>query len=180
MIRRPFSRFATLALIALIPAACGGDDDPTGPGGLDEGTFQATVSGDLSLTISGQAGYAAVNLGNGLTGWALTMTPASSEVDGSSIILTHYGSTPTEGSFSLDLNEQTGEGYTLGFTYYDGGAYTGVLQGSGGTIQITDVSGNSMQGTIQATVTGIITVEGEATEVTANINASFSAFGIGL
>ena len=62
---RNVQRYAVLATVALL-AACGGDDKKSGTGpdgtGLD-GSFTATLSGDLAGALSGIAGHAAVATG---------------------------------------------------------------------------------------------------------------------
>ncbi len=58
-------------------AACN-DDDPTAPGetGLDPGTFEATISGDLSASLEGTAAYqASTSTVNGLYLHAIQLVP---------------------------------------------------------------------------------------------------------
>lgn len=180
MVRGPIPRLAALALLALLPTACGDDDGPAGPGGdLDEGTFEATVSGDLSLTLTGEAVFASVNLGDGFAAWTLTLSPLSGGQQ-TSLVLTHYGTRPGEGSHTLTLNEQTGEGYQLALNYWDGDDYAGVLLGTSGTLHVTSSSSNRMRGSMQATLEGSISVDGEPQEVTVTVNATFDAFGASL
>lgn len=180
MVRGPIPRLTTLVLLALVPAACG-DDGPSGPGGdLDDGTFEATVSGDLSLTLTGEAFFASVNLGDGFAAWSLTLSPPSGGSQETSIVLTHYGSRPSEGSHTMTLNEQTGEGYQLGLHYWEDGDLLGILLGTSGTLQVTSSSTNRMRGSMQATLQGSITVDGEPQQVTVTVNASFDAYGASL
>jgi hypothetical protein len=74
-----------LAAIGLVAPACGGESTaPNGDNGEPQGTFQATVSGDLSLTLSGQAVFG-TQMQQGSSAFAIALLSGVLGDDGSDI-----------------------------------------------------------------------------------------------
>jgi len=155
----------TLALLVLpVLAACGGSDccSPTTNG---DGHFTASVTGAKSASLAGQAGFlTSANL------FSIALRDASSPA--TFIQISHVGAAvPAPGTYSLNPNGDPAQAFAA---IYSGGG-TENYAGTGGTVTITTVSGNTVRGDFTFTATGgssgsaavSITGHFEATRLTA-------------
>ena len=113
MRRHTFMRSAFLFTTVFALAACGDDDDNgTGPDGNDDlGTLNASVTGDVSETVSGGAIFAEDPDGS----WGLFM--GGDEDDESAIWFAGEGGRPSTGTHAFDVNsEDVGAFYVHGAT----------------------------------------------------------------
>jgi hypothetical protein len=171
---------ATALVSALAIVACSSDPTDPGGGGGGTGSFDATVTGDVSATFSGAAVQGEADIETGQSGWIAIL--GSTSLSGNSVLIACFCSRPANGTYSLiDLNTAgdlvDGE-WALLLTLGDGTTPTflGFATGPPGTVTITSSSADLVVGTYNAPVSGIDPSNPQALTV-ANVTGSFSAVG---
>lgn len=139
-------RIALLAL-ALLTAAC--DRGPTGPDALLPGTFEATTTGALDLSLAGPAALEQAD--DGTTSlWLSDTTVAADSSAGSPegvlVALQSAGALPGKGSYAVGSPEEDGDApFTAAWViYYPDGAE--LLISASGTVRITSSSPERVAG----------------------------------
>lgn len=173
-------RLAAATLLAAFAVACG-DDDPTGPDGGFEATYTATVSGDVTATLGGTAVFATgTDPESGQSAWLvyLVTDEGAAFSAGNNVIFAGLGA-PQQQSYMLtdmtgssDLPEG-GAGAIL--IMYDGQTLSGVFSSTGGTLTVTSLSENRMDGTFSLTASGTVFDGETSTEGEVTIQGSFEA-----
>ena len=156
-------RRATVVAAALAFGACGGDGDPVGVGpgngGGDEGSFSATVSGDITASFNGTAFHGeATDSGSGDQAWILALNTDDPN-SGNSVLVFRLAGRPGTGTY--DLKDLVSSG---GLEDGEWGAIVTVGQGGGlvfgafsvsGTVTISSSSESRVQGTFSIQVTAV-------------------------
>lgn len=178
------ARALTVATVtALTLVACGGDDDGVGPDPGEEpvGSFSATISGDVSASLSGEAlhGETVIDDETGDQGWVAVMGFQETETT-SAIMLVRLAGRPGPGTYSLD-DLTSGEGLDAS----EWGAFVVVATGgqsiafSGfsttGTVTITSSSADHVEGSFTIQATGF--ASGSQTELSVTAQGEFEAVG---
>lgn len=174
-------RAAALGLFFLAAAACG-DDDPAGLG--DDGftaNFTASITGDVNTSMSGTAVFATgTDPETGQSAWVMYMTTDSAQAFSSGENVAFFGlGAPEERAYVLEDFTQSGDfpdGGAAGWVIlFDGQSVTGIFGSTGGTLTITSLSANRMDGTFTLTATGTVFDGQNATEGTVTVQGSFQA-----
>ncbi|MEZ4701789.1 MAG: hypothetical protein R2834_15735 [Rhodothermales bacterium] len=161
----------TLLLLLAVFAGCDSADDATDPEN-QLGSYEFTVSGDVSRTLTGPIAQfgAATDPSTGVSGFGLSFGNAGSEY----VAITRQGSQPGAGTHPIaTFDTSTGELGPDEFiaTYYTGGQ---VFVSSGGTLTLSKSDNNRMEGTISFTATSLLPTQPGTVTVTGN----FAAVGI--
>lgn len=181
-----FSKLKKLRVVPLMVAvavsamvACSDDDDDgMGPGDGADGTFTASVSGELSGSLDGSAAFGgATDPQTSESAWILVFTTESSDL----VQVVHLGDAqPTTGTFTL--SDLTGSGtFDAGdtgavLTLSDGGviAFSGVSVS--GTVQITSASASAVSGSFDIQASGVVNPgDPGASEGTVTVSGQFDA-----
>lgn len=104
---RNVQRYAVLAAVPLLVAACGDDKKSgTGPDGAVNGSFTATLAGDIAAPLSGIAGHAAVSSGED-QGFVMAFedTPSGNTVTASILIGRENPAIPATGQITFKSAE---------------------------------------------------------------------------
>lgn len=174
-------RFAAVMLVAAGALSCG-DDDPAGPGdGPFEGTYTATVSGAVTATLGGTAIFASgTDPDTGESAWVVYLVENENAAftSGNNVFFAGFGP-PEERSYMLqDISEsqdipESGAGGVV--IMYDGQMLTGAFLSTGGSLTITDLSADRMDGTFNFTAVGNVFDGQTATEGAVTVQGSFEA-----
>lgn len=176
----------TLALLLALPltlAACGDDDETTGPGDVVEGTFSASLSGDLDESLDGVAFFGeSTDPATGETAWVLWLSTTESETTGRTLYFARYDDRPGTGTYSLANVEtddfQTGASGEVGSFYLDTASDGAAVFGStGGSLVITESEGDRMEGTFTVQATGSIWDGSTTRDGDVTITGEFTAVG---
>ena len=186
MVRTRFpvaGRVAALGLFFLAAAACG-DDDPAGPGDEFTAEFTASVTGDVNTTMTGTAVFASgTDPETSETAWVVYMTTGTDAnqafSSGQNVAFFGLGA-PEQRAYMLEDFAESGDfpdGGAAGWVIlYEGQTISGIFGSTGGTLTITSVSANRMDGTFNLTATGtVFDAGGAATEGTITVQGSFEA-----
>ena len=181
-IRSPLAgRAAALTFLFLLAAGCG-DDDPAGPGGDGfSANFTASVTGDLNASMSGTAVFASgTDPETGQQAWIMYMTTDSTQAFSSGQNVAFFGlGAPEQRAYVLEDFTQSEEfpvGGAAGWVIlFDGQTISGIFGSTGGTLTITSLSANRMDGTFSITATGSVFDGQMATEGTITVQGSFQA-----
>lgn len=178
----------TLAILAFAVAACGGDDPASpggggGGGGGTDGTFTATMSGDVQGSFSGSAVFAVVPTGEAQSGQAFGLTLGDQEAGGESFSLQVFldGSRPGSGTYSVSNDGSGGD-----ITSASGAAL--LSYGSGGSSASSTASGTAASGQLTITsssaseVSGSVSLQldlrfGDGSTGAATVTGDFTAIG---
>src|SRR5690606_33861805 len=164
--------------LALLVSACGEDDgdEGTGPGSSTR-MFQATVSGDLSASLSGSAFFSDdVVASNGTLGWVLTLSHG--EESGMSLTFARLAARPPEGAYTLadaSATEEPPAGTVLAIFIYRRGQDEGAFFSMGGELRVTQSSADRMRGTFQVPAAGTLLEGGGVRHANVVVSGSFDA-----
>jgi hypothetical protein len=159
-------RYAVLAMVALL-AACG-DDKKSGTGpdgdGLD-GTFSATLSGDITGALSGVAGHAAVSSGED-QGFVMAFedTPTAGTPTASILIARENPAMPATGQITLKNPEDDTFGpndYAMLAVVTDAAGHDWLCGSTGGSLTITASSAARIRGSMNITASCFVDAETE-------------------
>jgi hypothetical protein len=160
-------RFSSLLFLILLVSSCNKDDDP----GIDdnfEGSFEVTISGEESFTLTGLASYNEVVVDGGTPdsrGSFLTMVCSHEENDD---MLTVYmvKLQPNgfgDGTYSF-VEDPEDDQIALSVTFYSSATQTTYIITSG-TVNFSDITEQKLEGTLNVELTnfsgGTITISGE-------------------
>ncbi|MDH3222308.1 MAG: hypothetical protein OEO23_01220 [Gemmatimonadota bacterium] len=170
-----------LVLLTALAAACG-DDDPTGPGdGGFAANFTASVTGDVTATLNGTAVFASgTDPETEQQAWVMYMATDSTQAFAGGQTVAFFGlGAPEQRAYVLeDITQSEGfpDGGAAGWVIlFDGQTLTGVFGSTGGTLTITSLSTNRMDGTFSLTAAGTVFDGTNATEGTVTVQGSFEA-----
>jgi hypothetical protein len=163
---------------ATVLAACGGDDNGTGPGNGGNGGgagFSATVAGDVETTVKGAALFGTdVDEAMGQVFGVEMME----EGDASLIQIIRLGADPGAGTYSIidatTTEPASGDWVAVALSFDDNGGVAGSFVSTGGTIKITSKSGSGMKGTFSFDATGALTSD-PTTPLSVTVTGTFSA-----
>lgn len=176
-------RGLAVAVAVSLAVGCGDDggdgDGPTGPD-VSEGTFTATVSGDVDASFEGNAAWASVtDPASGESAWGIVL--GDTNVGSNAVVIFHLGtSEPETGTYSLvdasvgsDFQSGTGAFVVLSV----GGSSTLSVNSTGGTVTISSASADRLRGTFNITASGAL-IDGNMTQhVTVTVSGEFDALG---
>jgi hypothetical protein len=166
---------ATVLALAVL-TACGDKKSPTGPGtGTGAGTFTATIAGDVSLTMTGQAFFWQETVG-AATEWGLILIPSTSNVSQVIELWRESGGRPGTGTFSIANIDEAGPSAIVAVVYVELGAESAAYFGStAGQISISQSSTSRMQGSFNMTAEGFIVTGSNMEEAAITVTAQFDA-----
>lgn len=176
-----------LAAVTFAVAACGGDDPAApggggggGGGGGTNGTFTATMSGDLQGSFSGNAVFAVVPTGEAESGQAFGLTLGDQEAGGESFGLQVFldGTRPSAGTYSVS-NGGSGGDITSGsgaalLSYSSGGSSAASGTAASGQLTITNSAASEVGGSMSLQLDLRF---GDGSTGTATVTGDFSAIG---
>ncbi len=177
MTRRATVLLATLGLVAL---ACGGDS--TGPDGDNgeepRGMFQATVSGDLSLTLSGEAVFGTQAEG-GATTFAIALMRGVLGQDGSDIIFIGRDNPTAPGAGTYPIHSAscvtcTADDFAGGYVRQVTLADLGIFVSDTGAFTIGAASADTLRGIFDFSTSAFL-VFGSVTADSVRLEGSFTA-----
>ena len=159
---RNAQRYAVLSAVALL-AACGGGDKKsvTGPDGNLNGSFTATMSGDIAGPLSGLAGHAAVSTGPvDEQGFVLAFedTPSNGTATASIIIARKNPALPATGQIAFKSSDDDDFGpndYVMLAAVADAQGTNWLCVSSGGSMTVSASSAARIRGTISITASCI-------------------------
>lgn len=172
------SKWMTLAAVAVMASACGGDDDGTGPNGR-LGDFSAEVSGDLEDNLDGWSLFGNVDDPEAGTGFGLVMSELEDENDddGSVITIVRLNST-TVGSGQHDIQDFNGEladgDFVAMAVEQVDGEMAALFFSTGGTFNVTTSNESTLRGTFSIDMTGFA-LEDPETEFNVTVEGEFDA-----
>lgn len=158
MAMRNVQRYAVLSAVALL-AACGGDDKKsvTGPGGSLNGSFTATLSGDIAGALSGLAGHAAVSTGpvddQGFV-MAFQDTPSTGTTTASIAIARANPALPVTGRIAFKSSDDAGFGpndYVMLAAVTDAQGADWLCVSTGGSMTVSASSAARIRGALAIT-----------------------------
>jgi hypothetical protein len=142
-----------LVAVGLAAPACG-DDDPAGPNGNESGipgTFQASVTGDLTLSLSGGAVFGTLTEG-GSSAFAIALVRGVLGQDNSDVAYIGRDNTaaPAAGSYpihSATCGSCTADDFTGAYLHQVSLAEIGAFVSDTGAFTITSASADTLRGT---------------------------------
>ena len=164
--------FLTLALTLTSLAACGDDKDPIA-GPAPSKTYSASVTGDLSKSLTGPAAFGADTVDGGEAVFAVTLgDPDSDDV----LVLVRSGSArPGAGTYPLSGPlDGTPSEWSAIYIIGDGDELVGLFTAESGTLTITESSAQRLKATFQMEAVGYMAGDFE-TEVSITVSGSFDA-----
>jgi hypothetical protein len=166
---------ATVLALAVL-TACGDKKSPTGPGtGTGAGTFTATVAGDVTLNMSGQALFWQETVGSA-TEWGLVLVPSLDNVTQIIELWREAGGRPGTGTFAIANMDEAGPSAIAGVFYAELGTDHAAFFGStGGQLTISQSSTSRMQGSFSMTAEGFIATGSAVEEGAVTVTAQFDA-----
>jgi len=172
-------RFLLLAL-PLFLLSCDSNDDENGNGGPQAGTFQVTVTGDVTDSFNGQALWARGVDEEGQEFFLIQMLTGTAAA-GQTVVTFTSGDRPPTGQYPfLDFESMEGEdlpeGEYVGLvsTFGDAGGY--VLISIEGGINITTSTDARVAGTFNFSAAGFTLGQGEETmPLEGNVEGEFNA-----
>jgi hypothetical protein len=169
-----------LPAIALVALACGGDSTgPNGNNGAPQGTFQATVSGDLSLTVTGQAVFG-TQVQQGSSAFAIALVSGVLGQDGSDVVFIGrdnptapgVGDYPIRSASCVTCTADDFAGaYVRQVTVLDLGFFTSDT----GAFNISAASADTLRGTFDFTTSAFVTSGSLAGVDSLRLQGSFTA-----
>jgi hypothetical protein len=177
--RMKATKWMTLAAVAVMATACGGDDDKgTGPNGR-LGDFSAEVSGDVEADLDGWSLFGNVDDPEAGTGFGLIMSEIEDENDddGSVITIVRLNST-TVGNGQHDISDfqgelEDGDFVAMAMDQVDG-ELAALFYSTGGTFTVTTSNAQSLRGTFAIDMVGFV-MEDPETELNVTVEGEFDA-----
>jgi hypothetical protein len=148
----------TAAAVALVLAACGGDDNgATGPGNGGAASFSATVSGDLAGAIKGQARFGLGEHPDYGSVFALEMNEVTNGGGGLLQLVRIGSAVPATGSYTiadaLDGTPGAGDFVAVAFDGDETGP-TAIFVSTAGSVKVTSSSGSAFKGSFSFEAAG--------------------------
>jgi hypothetical protein len=168
---RNVQRYAVLAAVALLVAACGDDKKSgTGPGGSVNGSFTATLSGDITGPLSGIAGHAAVSSGED-QGFIMAFedTPSNGTATASILIGRENPALPATGQITFKSAEDDVIGandYVMLAVVTDAQGTDWLCSSTGGGMNVSSSSAARIRGSINVTAMCIEPGSDETKDIT--------------
>lgn len=154
--------------------ACNGDG--VGPNGDDTGSFTASVSGDVTATLEGQAIFGEFTQ-EGETGWAVWLVSDAAAADDYVAWFIRAGTRPEGGTYTLaDVQNTSLQAGDIGaFMTGTNDQVTVSMSSTGGTFTVSSSSSDRVQGTFTVQATGFIVTGSRSVEGTVTITGEFDA-----
>jgi hypothetical protein len=168
---------------ALLLAACGGDDDPTGPGDVAGSSFSANVAGDITRTFSGKAAFG-VDADDEFTGFGLVLGITSNGVGEANNVYFYreQAATPGVGQHTIGDAATDAEvpAQQFGATMVlDAGTATAQLcLSTSGTLTVQSSSAQHLKGTFSIQAECLQNSDPLADPQSVTITGSFDAIGL--
>ncbi len=174
------SKWMTLAAVAVMASACGGDDDKgTGPNRGNFGDFSAEVAGDVEADLDGWALFGNVDDPEAGTGFGLIMSELEDENDddGSVLTIVRLNSTAV-GNGSHDISDfqgelEDGDFVAMAVDQVDG-EMAALFFSTSGTFDVTTSNAQTLRGTFTIEMTGFV-MEDPETELNVTVEGEFDA-----
>ena len=151
-------RFGAVALLGLL-AACG-SDDPTDPGGALSGSYTATVTGAIDAALAGTAFFGSgTDPDTQQPAWIAYLVESEQAGFATGEAIAFFGLGAPQSRTYLLEDAASGEfpdGEAGGFVIvYDGTSLSGIFYSSAGSLTVTSVTSNQMNGTFSFTAEGV-------------------------
>jgi len=164
----------------LLAAACGGSDKSTGPVDINDSSFTANLTGAVTRTVTGKAGFGVQTAGeNQGFGLVLGITSQGTGNPTNIFFFRDQGVRPANGTHTLgnvsDGADVPAEQIAASILIdANGGASGTICMSTGGTLTITESSATRLKGTytVQAECLTIGEEEPEVITATGSFNAS--------
>lgn len=175
------TKWMTLAAVAVMATACGGDDDNgNGPGRGNNGEFTASVAGDVETEFDGWAYFGEGEDEEGNVGFGLALSEVEAgEMNGGVITFVRIGATSLpEGEYALsDATGELADGDVVALAIdTEGNQLAAMFLSTGGTLNVTSSSGSRIRGTFEFTASGIV-MEDPETQLDVTVEGTFDAVG---
>ncbi|MBE0594770.1 MAG: hypothetical protein IH616_20485 [Gemmatimonadales bacterium] len=161
-----------IALALLLPA-CSDSGSPSG-----QGSFSATVTGDLTLSFTGRAVFAIATQGAN-QGFAIALErQGATQVDRDVVVLARFNTQrPGVGNYSIvsnSCNTCTDDDFDAGYVLYRPSGDFGFFASESGTLTITESTAERVVGTLTFDASWVLSSDNiTARDIT--ITASFTA-----
>jgi hypothetical protein len=168
-----------LPAIGLVALACGGDSTgPNGNNGDPQGTFQAAVSGDLSLNLSGHAVFG-IQMQQGSSAFAIAMSSGVFGEAGSDVIFIGRDNATTPGVgthpiVSASCVTCTADDFAGAYVHLVTALDNGTFISDTGAFTISAASADTLRGTFDFTTSAFL-VFGSVTADSVRLQGSFIA-----
>ena len=165
-------RFAALVLALLLPAC----SDSGGPS--NQGSFSATVTGDLSLAFTGRAVFGVATQGT-QQGFLIALErQGSTQVDRDVVVLARFNTQrPAAGTYAIvssSCNTCTDDDFDAGYVLYRPSGDFGFFASETGTLTITESTAERIVGTLSFDAVWVLSSDNiTARDIT--VSASFTA-----
>jgi hypothetical protein len=162
---------APIAAAAMLLAACSGSDS-TGP--AQGGSYSASVSGDLTATLSGPAHFGSDN-SNGETIFAVVL---GSNTSAHLVVLASSGATrPPAGTYDVVglFDGEGADGWSALHMVGQGNQLVGSFLGVSGTVTITESNTQRVRGTFEYAAEGFIGGPNQNDEASISVTGEFDA-----
>lgn len=163
-------------------AACGGDKDPTGPGGDPVTSYKAIFSGGVTRTFQGQAAFASDNSADGI-GFAMALSDTKN-ASADDLILFSRGDAGIPGTGTVNLvdyassdpGEEMPASAMIAIAILDADSDTPLFcAASGGSMTFQSSSATRLKGTFTMTMLcGTLTGENQ---IETQVSGTFDAAG---
>lgn len=169
----------TLAAVAVLVSACGGDDDNgTGPGGGGNGSFSAAVTGDVETSFSGNAYHGEGEDEQGNQGYGIVLTEvAAGNQNGGVLTFVRIGSgSLPAGEYPVkNPSDELQDGDVVALALdTEGNEVVAIFASTGGTLHISSSSSNQIKGSFDFEATGVVFADPE-TQLNVTVEGNFTA-----
>jgi hypothetical protein len=169
-----------LPAIGLVALACGGDSTgPNGNNGQPQGTFQATVSGDLSLNLSGQAVFG-TQVQQGSSAFAIALLSGVLGDDGSDVIFIGRDNPTAPGVGTYPIHSAscltcTADDFAAAYARQVTALDLGLFTSDTGAFTISAASADTLRGTFDFTTSAFVTFGSLTGTDSVRLQGSFTA-----
>lgn len=174
------TKWMTLAAVAVMATACGGDDDNgTGPGdGGNNGSFTASVSGDAEDSFEGWSYFGQGEDEQGNQGFGVVMSEVQAGVENGGVITivrVNQNSLPAGDYEIKDASGELADGDVVALAIdTDGNTLAALFASTGGTLHVTSSNGSTIKGTFSFDANGVVFADPE-TELSITVEGDFTA-----
>ncbi|UCF40807.1 MAG: hypothetical protein JSW43_00230 [Gemmatimonadota bacterium] len=168
-----------LAAVGLAAPACGDTSGPhNGNGNEDRGSFQATASGDLNLSFSGEAVFG-IQTADGSSAFVVALMHGTLGGDNSDYVFIGRDNTTAPGAGTYPIHPSTcgsctADDFTAAYLHQVTVVDYGVFFSDTGTFTISAASADTLRGTFDLTTSAFLTI-GSVTADSVRLQGTFTA-----
>lgn len=168
-----------MGALSLVALACGDNGNGPGNGHVDQGSFTATVSGDLGLSVSGEAVFGIQTQGAS-SAFVIALMHGTYGGDNSDFVFIGRDNTtaPGVGTFVIQpasCISCTADDFTGAYLHQVGIADYGIFFSDTGAFTITAASADTLQGTFEFSGSLFIGIGSIADADSVRLQGSFTA-----